>query len=58
MLPSLLEISGNMCIIIVCFSGYDAINVKIILIFLIKPMFFLTKNSRQKSKYLEKEKRF
>ena len=47
-----------MYIIIVCFPGCDAINFEITLIFLIKPFFCMTKNSRQKFKYLENEKSF
>ena len=35
-LPLLREILGNMCIVIVCWPGCDAINVEINLIFLIK----------------------
>ena len=57
-LPSLLEISGNMCIKNVCFPGYDVINFEINLIFLISGFFYMTKNSRQKFKYLKNEKSF
>ena len=39
-LPLLPEILGNMCIAIVCQRGYDVVNFKINLIFLIK-LFFL-----------------
>ena len=57
-LSLLLEILGNMCIAIVCFSSCDAINFEINLIFLIKPGFFMTKKSRQNFKYLKNEKSF
>ena len=57
-LPLLLQILGNMCIIIVCYPGCDAIKFEINLIFLIKPFYYMTKKSRQKPKYLEKAKSF
>ena len=44
--------------IIVSIPGYEVINFEINLIFLIKPFFYMTKKSRQKIKYLEKEKTF
>ena len=47
-----------MCIAILCKPGCDVMSFEIKLIFLIKPLFYMTKNSRQKSKYLEKEKSF
>ena len=47
-----------MCIAIVCSPVCDAINFKIDLIFLIKPFFFKTKNTKQKIKNLENEKSF
>ena len=47
-----------MCIAIVCFPGCDIIGFEINLIFLIKPFLYMTKKSRQKFKYLEKEKSF
>ena len=46
------------CIAIVCFLVCDVINFDIIVIFLIKPFFFMTKKSRQKFKHLENEKSF
>ena len=58
LLSLLLEILGNMCIAIVCFPGCDVMNFEIILIFLIKPFFYMTKKSRLKFKYLENEKSF
>ena len=51
--PLLIEILGNMYIATVCSPGF-----KIKLIFLIKPFRYMTKNSRKKPKYLEKEKSF
>ena len=43
---------------IVCYPGSDVINFEINLIFLIKALLYMTKMSRQKLKYLEKEKSF
>ena len=57
-LPLFLEILDNICIVIVCFSGCDAINFEINLIFPIRPFFYITKNSRQTFKYLQNEKSF
>ena len=57
-LPILLEILGIMSIAIVCFPGFDVLNFEIKLIFLIKPFFYLIKNSIQKFKYLENQKNF
>ena len=53
-----LEIFGNMCIAIVCFSGFDFISFEINLIFLIKVFFYILKNARQKCKNLENGKSF
>ena len=47
-----------MYIAIVCFPGFDAINFEINHIFLIKLFLYLTKNGRQKFKYLEDKKSF
>ena len=52
-LSLLYEILDNMCIVIVCYPGYDVINFEINLIFLIKPFLYMTKKSRQELKYLE-----
>ena len=49
----LLEILVNMSMTIVCDPGFDVIKLEINLIFLIKTVFYMTKNSRQKFKYLE-----
>ena len=57
-LPLLLEVLGNMSIAIICFPGCDVINFEINIIFLIKPVFYLTRKSRQKFKYLENKKSF
>ena len=57
-LPLLLEILGNMCIAIACIARSNVINFETNLIFLIKPVFWVTKKSRQKFKYLENEKSF
>ena len=38
-LPLLCEISGNMCIAIVCEPGCEVMNFEVNLIFLIKPFF-------------------
>ena len=47
-----------MSVAIVCQPGCDVINFEINLIFLIKPFFDMSEHSRQKCKYLEKEKSF
>ena len=53
-LPLLIEILGNICIAIFYFRGCDVIIFE--LIFLIKPILYMTKKSRQIFKYLEKER--
>ena len=45
-----------MCIAIVGFPACDALDFEINLIFLIKPFFYMAKQSRQNVKYLEGEK--
>ena len=57
-LPLLLKILDNMCIAIVWEPGCDVINFEINVTFLIKSFCYMTKNSRQKFKYLENEKSF
>ena len=52
------EILGDMCIAIVCFTGYDVIKFEINLVFLIDLFFYMTKKSRQNFKYLENERSF
>ena len=54
--PLLLQIFDNMCIVVICFPVYDAINCEINLVFLIKLFSYVTKKSGQKFKYLKKEK--
>ena len=57
-LPLLLEIFGNMCIVIIWYPVCDIINFEIKHSFLIKPFFYITKNSGQKCKYLKNKKSF
>ena len=57
-LSLLLDILINMCIAVVCFPGCDIINFEINIIFLIKPLFYMTKRPRQKFKYLKNKKSF
>ena len=47
-----------MCTAIVCFSDRDVVNFQINLIVLVKPIFCMTKESRQKLKYLKNKKGF
>ena len=56
--PLLLEILVNMCIAIVCCAGCDVKNFEINRIFLIKSLFYMTKRSTQKSKYLKNKTSF
>ena len=55
-LSLLLAILGNMCIANVCFPGRDVIIFEINFILLIKLFYYMTKKSRQKFKYLQKER--
>ena len=57
-LSLLLEISGNMCIVIVCYPVCDIMSFKIYLSFLIKPFFCMGKKSELKFKYLKNGKSF
>ena len=57
-MPLLHEILGNIFIGIFCFLVCDVMKFKTNLIFLIKPVFYMTKKSRQKIKYLQSEKSF
>ena len=58
-LPLILEILGNMCIIIICFSVYDVINFETNLSVRFKCVFLMAKKKLgQKSKYLKNEKTF
>ena len=56
-LSLLLEILANICIAIICLPVCDVIGFEIKLSFLIDPFLYMSKKSRQKSKYLENEKR-
>ena len=55
-LPLLLETLGHVFVTIICFPGCDIINFEINLVFLIKPFFYMTENSRKKIKYVENRK--
>ena len=44
-----LEISGNMCIVIICFSACDVINFEINLSFLIQPFSYMKKQVKTKT---------
>ena len=57
-LPLFLEILGNMCITIVCWSGFDVIKSEINLVFLISRFATWPKSQEKKLKYLENEKSF
>ena len=57
-LPLLLEIMDSICVALVVFPVCDVINFKINLIFLIEPIFYMTENPRQKSKFLENKNNF
>ena len=57
-LPLLLEILGNICIVIICCPVCDVIKVEINHSFLTKPFFYMTKKSGQKCTYLKSEKNF
>ena len=52
-LPLLLEILGNMCIIITCFPVCDVIKFEITFSFLIKPFSYMTKASEQRKELLK-----
>ena len=54
-LSLLIDILVNMCIVIICQPDYDVIDFEINLLFLIKPFSCMTKMSKQKFNYLEKE---
>ena len=57
-LPLLLEIFCNMCIAVVCFNCLWRHKFWNQPMSLIKPFFYMTKKSRKKLKYLEKDKSF
>ena len=52
-LPLLLEILGNMCIIITCFPVCEVIKFEITFSFLIKPFSYMTKTSGQRKELLK-----
>ena len=56
--PLLLDISGNMCIVTVCYPVCDVINFKFFLSFFIKPFSYMRTNLEQKLKYLKNEMSF
>ena len=47
-----------MCIVIVCFPGWEVINVEINLSFFIKPFSYMSKNLMNKSAFQMKQKAF
>ena len=57
-LPLLLETLCNMCIVIICCPVCDVTNFEIKHSFFIKPLFYITKKSGRKCKYLKNEKSF
>ena len=57
-LPLIFELLGNMYIAIICGPVCDVINFKAYLSFLIKPISYMPKISRQNFKYLKNEKIF
>ena len=57
-LPLLLQILGNMCIVIIFCPVCDVINFEINHSFFIKPFFYITKKSGQKCKHLKNKKSF
>ena len=52
-LPLILEVMGDIYIVIICFLVYDVINFEINFSFLIKPFYYRTKKSGQKCEYLK-----
>ena len=54
----LLEILGNMCIVIICLPVCDVVDFKNNLSFIIKPFSYLTKKAEQKFKHLKNGKGF
>ena len=58
LIVSLLEISDNMFIVIVCYSVCDVMKFEIYLSSFIKPFYYMIRNSEQKMKYLKNENNF
>ena len=54
----LLEILGNMCIVMIRYPVCDVINFEINHNFVIKPFFYIMKKSEQKCKYLKNGRTF
>ena len=52
-----LEKLGNVCIVIICCPFCEVINLEINVSFLTKPLFYITKKSGQKCKYLKNKQR-
>ena len=57
-LPLLFDIWGNICNVIACFPGCNAIDFEINFSFLIKPFFYTTNKSKWKFKYPKNKKSF
>ena len=57
-LPVILEILGNMCIVIICCQVCEVLNFENNFNLLIKLFLYITKKSKQKSKYLKNKKSF
>ena len=57
-LSLLVEISGSMCIVIICYPVCDVMSLEIFLSYLNKTFFCMTKKSEQKFKYRKKDKSF
>ena len=57
-LPDCLYFLVNICIAIICYPGCDVTHFEIKPVFLIKLFFHMTKNSKQKYKYLKNENSF
>ena len=57
-LPLLLEILGNICIVIICCQVCDAINFESNQSFLIKLLLYITKKSGQNCKYIKTKRAF
>ena len=56
LIPLLLEILGNMCIVIICSPIYAVIKFEINLSFLIEPFPILSESHNKNIKYLKNEK--
>ena len=54
--PLILEIIGNMYIVVICFPVYDVLHFEINLSFLTKQFFSMNKDFRKKIKYVKNKK--